>query len=266
MSIIKQNSIKKRAVSSSYLKKRIIFNKKYQKFDFKKWQFDSYKKIIKKFLVYKKNQQLRILDVGSGDGIQVGHFKKIFKNPNIWCLDYSKTSLQSLKKKYKSKNINTVEIDMDNLDSFIKKKKFQNFFDIVHSSYALYYAKNQIKVLKTMKKSLATNGLYIISAPSEPHEMVNFVNKSFKIPKKIISTLKFYKNTLIPFLKKNGKNFSSSKKINYLKFTKYNDFLEFWRNTTYYEKKHENKIIKRLKNKRLLKFKKISTIASAIKK
>ena len=58
----------------------------------------------------------------------------------------------------------------------------------MHSSYALYYAKNQIKVLKTMKESLATNGLYIISAPSEPHEMVNFVNKSFKIQKNYFYT------------------------------------------------------------------------------
>ncbi len=123
MSIIKQNNIQKRAVSSAYLKNRISFNKKYQKFDFKKWQYKSYKKIIKNFFKKKKKQQVKILDIGSGDGVQVEHFKKIFKNPHIWCLDYSKKSLKSLRTKYNSRNIKTVQIDMDELASFIKKKK-----------------------------------------------------------------------------------------------------------------------------------------------
>ncbi len=117
-----------------------------------------------------------------------------------------------------------------------------------------------------MRDSLINNGLFLISAPSEPHEMVNFINNNYKIPKKILLTLKFYKNILVPYLKKNGRNFLSNKKLNYLKFKKYKEFLEFWKSTTYYEKKYESKIIRKLKNKKILKFKKVSAIASAIKK
>ena len=71
-----------------------------------------------------------------------------------------------------------------------------------------------------MKDSLMTNGLFLISAPSEPHEMVNFINKVYKIPNKILDTLKFYEKVLTPYLKRNGKQNIFKKKINYLNFNK----------------------------------------------
>ena len=41
------NLIKRRAVSSSYLKNRINLNKKYQNFDFKAWQLINTKNCLK---------------------------------------------------------------------------------------------------------------------------------------------------------------------------------------------------------------------------
>ena len=73
------NLIKRRAVSSSYLKNRINLNKKYQNFDFKAWQFDQYKKIVSKFINIKDKRKIKILDIGSGDGLQVSHFTNLFK-------------------------------------------------------------------------------------------------------------------------------------------------------------------------------------------
>ena len=55
--------------------------------------------MIKKLSNYKRSSNVKILDIGSGDGLQVSHFLKIFKNPEIWCIDYSKKSLNSLYKK-----------------------------------------------------------------------------------------------------------------------------------------------------------------------
>jgi len=261
-----KNNIRSRATSSSFLKNRINLNKKYQKTNFKNWQYKTYAEIIKKLLAKKGINNIKILDIGSGDGLQVSHFLKIFKSPEIWCLDYSKHSLSSLKKKYKSKNIKIFTEDMDNLGSFLNKNKLTKYFDIVHSSYALYYSKKQNKLLNSMKNSLSDNGIYLISAPTEPHEMVNFVNKISNIQKNILNTLKFYQNVLIPFLKINGKKIINKKKINFLKFKKNKEFINFWKNTTYYIPKAEKKIDLHLKKKKLLKFKKISAIAAAIKK
>ena len=193
-------------------------------------------------------------------------FIKIFQNPEVWCIDYSKKSLISLRKKFKSKKIKIIELDMDDLPKFINQKNLKNYFDIVHSSYALYYAKKQTKVLNSMKNSLVKNGLFLISTPSEPHEMVNFINKIYKIPNKILKTLKFYKNVLVPYLKKNNSKNIFKKKTNYLSFKKTREFLEFWENTTYYNKTIIDEVIKKLNKRNSLKFRKISAIACSIKK
>ena len=41
-----------------------------------------------------------------------------------------------------------------------------------------YYAKNKNKIFNTIKKCIKKRGLFLISAPSEPHDMVNFINKN----------------------------------------------------------------------------------------
>lgn len=258
------NLIKRRAVSSSYLKNRINLNKKYQNFDFKEWQFNQYKKIVSKFINIKDKRKIKILDIGSGDGLQVSHFTNFFLKPEVWCLDYSNKSLVSLKKKYISKNIKTKKIDMDNLGDFIKDNNFYNYFDIVHSSYAFYYSKKQNTLLKEVKKSLKKNGLILMSGPTEPHEMVNFINAISPISKKILNTLKFMEKKLIPFIKKNCSKKIFIKKINYINFDNSNEFFDFWSNTTYFKKSKQNIVLKLLNNRKKLKFKKISSIAAGL--
>jgi hypothetical protein len=117
-----------------------------------------------------------------------------------------------------------------------------------------------------MKNSLKKDGLFLISAPSEPHDMVNFINRINKISQKIINTLKFFNNILVPFLKKNGKKCLYVKKTNNLIFKREEEFIKFWQNTTYYKNKIVREVIIRLKNRKTLNFRKISAIAAAIKK
>lgn len=258
------NLIKQRAVSSSYLKNRINLNKKYQSFDFKNWQFIQYKKIILQFIKIKDKKTIRILDVGSGNGLQVSHFTKIFFKPEIWCLDYSKKSLVSLKKKFVSKKIKVRKIDMDNLSNFIKENNFFNYFDIAHSSYAFYYSKKQTTLLNEVKKSVKKNGLILMSAPTEPHEMVNFIDTISPISKKILNTLKFMEKKLIPFIKKNCSKKIFIKKINYINFANSDEFIDFWSNTTYFKKSKLDTVLKLLNKRKKLKFKKISSIAAGL--
>ena len=53
---------------------------------------------------------------------------------------------------------------MNNLDMFIKKNKLEKYFHIAHSSYALYYAKNQKKVLKYEELSKKRGSFFNLSS------------------------------------------------------------------------------------------------------
>ena len=117
-----------------------------------------------------------------------------------------------------------------------------------------------------MKTSLVENGILLVSAPSEPHEMVNFVNQIKKIPFKVLNTLKFFKNVLLPFLKKEKFKLLFELKTNVIKFDKKDEFIEFWKNTTYYNKMIEEKVYQKLEARSSLKFKKISAVVCSVKK
>ena len=151
---------------------------------------------------------------------------------------------------------------MDNLGDFIKDNNFYNYFDIVHSSYAFYYSKKQITLLNIVKKSLRKKGLILMSAPTEPHEMVNFIHKISPVSRKILNTLKFMKEKLIPFIKKNCLKKIFVKKINYINFHNPGDFIEFWKSTTYFKNSKQKIVFKLLHKRKSLKFKKISAIAA----
>ena len=128
----------------------------------------------------------------------------------------------------------------------------------------LYYAKKQKDVLKSMKTSLVENGILLVSAPSEPHEMVNFVNQIKKFL--YLNTLKFFQNVLLPFLKKEKFKLLFELKTNVIKFDKKDEFIEFWKNTTYYNKMIEEKVYQKLEARSSLKFKKISAVVCSVKK
>ena len=179
-------------------------------------------------------------------------------------MDFSKKSLIDLKQKYKSKKIKVIKLDMDKLHTYIKKNNLIDFFEVIHSSYALYYAKDKNKIFNTIKKCIKPKGLLLVSAPSEPHEMVNFINKIKPVERKILDTLKFYKKKLLPFIKKNSTKKIMLKKINYISFKKVEEFLNFWKNTTYYNASIESIVRKKLIKKKKLKFKKVITITGAL--
>ena len=56
---------------------------------------------------------------------------------------------------------------MDDIPNYLKSKKIK--FDKIISSYALYYAKKPIDVIKKCSKFLKPNGKFLITAPCYPH-------------------------------------------------------------------------------------------------
>tara|TARA_Y100000590_G_scaffold22777_1_gene26255 strand:- start:196 stop:981 length:786 start_codon:yes stop_codon:yes gene_type:complete len=256
---------KKKATSNIDLNKRIILNSKFQKGNFINWQKKKYNYILFKY--FKKNKKnINILDIGCGTGIQTKIFIDFFKKPKILCTDISLESLFQLKKKYPQSHVRIKKLNMNKLKYFINKNnKYLDNFDLIHSSYAIYYANNPKKTLTELFDLLKKKGVLLISAPDEPHEMISFIRKKAFVSNKVLTTLRFFRKVLIPFFKsKADKKIVIFRKINFIKFNDITSFFKFWKSTTYYSKKYDLKIMKSLK-KHKLNFKKTSGI-SAIQK
>lgn len=233
--------IKKKAINYSYLKKRLDLNKKLQNRNFNEWLF--------KNIEIKKSD--KILDVGCGDGAQVSEFLKIIgRKGNISCLDLNRESIEKLKKRVKfDKRVQAITSDMNNLDKLIKSSFIQKKYNIVHSSYSLYYSPNRIKVLKTMCRSLLKNGKAYVFTPCLPHGMVDIAKKFHKIPKLVEDSLKFGNQVL----EKEFRKIFWEVQINYFQseliIKNLKDFKLFYESTTYQNQKKKKKIYNYIQKK-----------------
>jgi len=220
--------VEKRAISSKKLQNRLNLNNRLGSKDLTKWLFVRYK-------IKKKD---KILELGCGIGNHVIKESKIIGNKGfILATDYSNKSLNLLEKKSKSKNIKIKCISMDDIPAYLKFKKIK--FDKIISSYALYYAKNPIKVINECLNFLERNGEFLVTAPCYPHTLTEFASKEKTLPKIAKKYIDFASKKLEPYLKK--KRFI--KKIynfrNLLKFKNLDDLLNFYRSTVFYNKKSE---------------------------
>ena len=69
---------------------------------------------------------------------------------------------------------------MDDIPGYLKNRKIK--FDKIISSYALYYAKNPIRVIRECSKFLKPKGEFLITAPCYPHTLTEFALKEKTLP------------------------------------------------------------------------------------
>lgn len=216
---------KKNISDNTSLEERIRINKKYTLYDFNKWTFS----------VYKFKSKMDILDIGCGNGAQIIEAKKKLKNTgSIIGVDISKSSINKIKKKNFS-NVYLFNADMDNILKINKIKHKR--FDLIHSTYAIYYSNNPKKLLLGLKNYLKKNGRLIINVPDNSNSLI----KLLKIKeKKLKYDYIYFQNFFNKYFRK--RNYYHLN--NELKITKYEDFFSFFRSSSLYTKKRERFIKK----------------------
>ena len=142
------------------------------------------------------------------------------------------------------KNIIIKCISMDDIPGYLKNRKIK--FDKIISSYALYYAKNPIKVIRECSKSLKPKGKFLITAPCYPHTLTEFALKQKTLPDIAKKYIDFSSKQLEVFLKLSKCKTKIYNFKNTLKFRNLNDLLDFYRSTIFYNKKSEFSLSERL--------------------
>lgn len=120
--------------------------------------FDKYYSLLSQ-PIKQTNEEVDILDMGCGTGIELeGIFNKA-PNAKITGIDMSQEMLDKMMKKYKAKAANIKII----VDSYLTCNIADNYYDYIVSSMTMHHflQEPKIEIYKKIRKSLKEDGLYI---------------------------------------------------------------------------------------------------------
>lgn len=102
------------------------------------------------------NDNINVLDVGSGSGVLIRYIEDFFINPNIIALDLSERQLKTLRERHK--RVIALQGDITTFTS-------SNRFDLIYCNACFGNFIDQKKVMENISKLLADNGIFVISHP-----------------------------------------------------------------------------------------------------
>jgi SAM-dependent methyltransferase len=175
----------------------------------KEFEIAILKHVIKK---YTKSKNLKILELGCGNGVNLLNIKKLYPHFKLYGIDYSEEMIRYAKNK--SKNINFFLGDITKKDSYMDLPKF----DIIFTNRCLINLKSQKKIhdVITKSKNFLKNGGHYIFLENFTNGHVNKNKLRIMLnlkPRKIASFNRFINEThFLRFLKKTFKIFEN---VNY---------------------------------------------------
>ena len=109
--------------------------------------FNEFKTIIRK-LHNNVNEELKILDIGAGNGMLTELILSVFPNAKITMLDFSKEMLESAKAIFEANKISLSNIDFA-VKNFITDDFPNEKYDLITSSYALHHIRkpDELKIV-----------------------------------------------------------------------------------------------------------------------
>jgi ubiquinone/menaquinone biosynthesis C-methylase UbiE len=124
------------------------------------------------------DQGMRILDLGCGTGKQIFAFAKLL-SPDSFILgvDISDEAVDEVNKRAAKEQLKQIKAIKGSLDMCIDVLQGHKF-DLILSTYAIYYAKDMKRVLCDLRSFLNPNGQVFVSGPGRGtnQEIVNLIN------------------------------------------------------------------------------------------
>lgn len=220
--------------NSTFLKNRARINQKKGKYDLEKFIFDNLGDFYPR----------SILDLGCGRGKQISVFKKRFPDAKIVGVDVSRESIDFLKSCFVDKK--NADFYQKSIYEFLSSNKDK--FDLIISTYALYYERNFKKIFSLIKKSLSDKGVFCVVGPygQNNKEIFSIVGKE-NISDYILFTSRDFMFEVAGFMNKNFENVKVSTLANPISYSSEEEFMDYWRSTTFYNESLEKKISKKIK-------------------
>jgi ubiquinone/menaquinone biosynthesis C-methylase UbiE len=223
-----------RATQTEFLEKRIEINRAYSSVDFDRW--------LSERLDVAPGED--ILDVGCGSGAQTIPFSQaVGAGGSVSAVDISAESIDLLKQRLQpGARVQAVAADMATLARLVADVFAVKRYDLVHSSYALYYSPERLAVLDTMRASLKQGGRCAIFTPDAPHGLVELAGRFSAVPKEVHDSLSFGPGVLEPYFRRHFPRVEIHRFHNVVTLPKADTLIDFYRQTTYYDADAEPQI------------------------
>jgi ubiquinone/menaquinone biosynthesis C-methylase UbiE len=161
--------------SNKSLQTRLNANRTFGDFDFHAWIYEH----------YAFAPGMDVLDVGCGSGVQaIEALERVGAKGSVTAVDLSPASIEQLERASGGLPNLQVEVgDMRELASLIAARFRVKQYDLAHSTYALFYAREHRAVLEAMRHALKPRARMIVTTPVGPNGLRQLVNElGFQTP------------------------------------------------------------------------------------
>ncbi len=235
----KDNFVAK-ATSSQFLQARIKLNQNATN-NFEHWSINTMPQIP---------LNSNILDLGCGTGKQIESFSHLLPKTCLYVgCDISKESIELIKQNYSGlPQLKLINESFDKLESFFEDTMK---FDLIYSFYALYYTENLKLLIENIYKKLNDGGVFWVVMPYKNTniELFSILEKIYPIDKKVTYSINQFSSDIISNASEvKFSDIDVSLFENKIKFESSADLLTYLKNTTFYKKEFEEKIVQEIEN------------------
>jgi len=218
------------STKTSALQKRILAQTK-QSVDLNKWIFSK----------LRTNDNPRVLELCCGTGAQSKFLFKMVSGGSLDCVDINEETIEENKKYVSEANINYHVSDIDVVNNYELES-----IDLIFSSYGFYYSKDPVHLHNMLVKKLKNSGKFVLVGPvlgnnSELYSILKEIG--IKISDDVLySSEKFMLEMQEVFLN-NYHIVKFDRVLNRVTYESISDLLNYWKNTTFYEKDKEEEFM-----------------------
>lgn len=108
-----------------------------------------------------------VLDLGCGEGkLALPYAAAVGRHGRVLGVDIAPDSLEALRRRAKEQGLANVDTRTGNLDTIVEELSGRRF-DLIVSSYAIYYAKDMVTLLANLRGLLTRGGRLFVCGPGE---------------------------------------------------------------------------------------------------